>query len=148
MKKSALLAVALLIAAGIVSAVFAELINGAGQLEPHIVFKGDTVYQINAASQSVDVYENDNVILSIDLTPNSPTALAITPDGNKIYVACSENIIQIIDATRNTIAGVVMDPGIRNPVNLLMSDDGAQLSVVNQDGSTVTIDTATDAVIR
>jgi len=74
-----------------------------------------------------------------------PQALAVTPDGSKVYAALHlAGVVAVIDAATGTVTDSVDVRG--KPVDLVFSQDGSRLFVSNLERSSVTvIDTASDA---
>ena len=65
---------------------------------------------------------------SQDVTGIAPTALAISPDGAKLYVACGGiNAVVVVNAKSGNIDGLI--PTAWYPNSLSMSTDGRQLAV-------------------
>ena len=73
------------------------------------------------------------------------SAVAVTPDGKKVYVANNiDQSVSVIDtATNNVVATVTV--GIR-PTTVTIIPDGTQANVTNADGTVSVINTATDTI--
>ena len=78
---------------------------------------------------------------------SNPIAVAVSPDGTKVYVTNYEsNNVSVIDTATNTVISTV-DVGAR-PGGIAVSPDGTKVYVTNEFSSNVSvIDTATNAVI-
>ncbi|MEU6221972.1 YncE family protein, partial [Streptomyces sp. NPDC047022] len=77
---------------------------------------------------------------------NTPTRVAITPDGTHAYVTNqNSNTVSVIDTTTNTVTATIHVGGI--PSGVAITPDGAHAYVTNQASNTVSvIDTATNTV--
>jgi len=113
--------------------------------------KMDTAIDVNPATPEIDP-------ITVGLNPG---AMAITPDGSKLYVAnfgsedVPDNTVSVIDVETDSVIDVnpqtpEIDPitvGLR-PGALAITSDGSRVYVTNSFDSTFTvINTATDAVI-
>ena len=103
-----------------------------------------------ATSPTVSMIDtiDDIVVQTIILTRFGAYDCAVTPDGTRVYVACSSAYVCVIDvATRAQIDEIALTPA-GNPESLAVSPDGAKVYVVNRGASTVeVIDTATNEVV-
>ena len=107
-------------------------------------------YITNQGDNTVSVIDtaNDTVTATIPVG-NGPLAVAISPDGKKVYVANAYDTatISVIDTSTNTITSTVPVGGTW-PYGVAVSPDGARLYIAKTDSNTVSvIDTATNTVI-
>lgn len=114
-------------------------------------YRGDwIVYILNSGNNTVLAYnpmEGFGDIITLDATP---TAIAITPNGRKAYVATSgssENDIAVIDLTTNNVYTTIATSS--TPSSVAITPDGRIAFVTDETGGTVLqIDTATDSIIN
>ncbi len=85
----------------------------------------DTVSVIDTAT--------NNIIATVDVG-SSPTGIAVSPDGTKVYVTnYDDNTTSVIDtATNNVIATVNVGAG---PMGVAVSPDGKKVYVTNYDAT-------------
>src|SRR5262249_35044704 len=79
----------------------------------------------------------------------SPYGLAVTPNGNKVYVANSSgiaNTVSVIDTSTSTVSATI--PVGTLPTGVAVTPDGGKVYVANYQSNTVSvIDAAADTVI-
>jgi YVTN family beta-propeller protein len=95
------------------------------------------VYVANGNKDSVSVIdsESNKVVRTIKLQPFqkavvgiAPTALALSPDGTKLFVACGGiNAVAQVDAASGRLEGLI--PTAWYPSSLSISDDGQYLAI-------------------
>ena len=89
---------------------------------------------------------NNNVLTTIDFA-ETPTGIAVHPDGSKVYATAGEaaGTLAVIDTTTNTVTGTVtVGP---YPVGVAVIPTGTKVYVANEANDTVSvISTATNAV--
>jgi YVTN family beta-propeller protein len=95
------------------------------------------VYVANANKDSVSVIDDrqNRVVRTISVQPFAakvagiaPTALAISPDGSTLYVACGGiNAIAMVNTSSGSVAGLI--PTAWYPNALSLSPDGKQIAV-------------------
>ena len=104
------------------------------------------LYVANADSDNISVVDTNtnSVIRTIDLAPypgakqgSSPNALAVSPDGNTLYVANATNNDIAVIALGNAdipdrVVGLI--PTAWYPTGLVVSPDGKELDVINAKG--------------
>jgi YVTN family beta-propeller protein len=81
---------------------------------------------------------------------NLPFGVAVTPDGNKVYVANEvDNTVSVIDTATDTVVGLPIRVGNRySPLGIAVTPDGSKVYVANNGSNTVlVIATATDTVV-
>jgi YVTN family beta-propeller protein len=123
---------------------------------------GKRAYVANTFAESVSVLDLTNNRLlevngkkSIDLRPSPldfkrPSAIAITPDGKRAYVAnYYDDTVSVIDTATNTVLdlnGIKVGEG---PKAITITPDGERAYVANRSDHTVSvIDTATNSVVK
>src|SRR6185312_6946622 len=93
--------------------------------------------QANSASTVtvIDTSTNNTVGSPIPVYPN-PNGLAVTPDGNKVFVtSASSNNVSVIDtATAAVVATIPVGSG---PYAAAVSPDGTKVYVSNQTGNAI-----------
>ena len=91
---------------------------------------------------------DDIVVQTIILTRFGAYDCAVTPDGTRVYVACSSAYVCVIDvATRAQVDEIELTQA-GNLESLAVSPDGAKVYVVNRGAATLeVIDTATNTVV-
>jgi YVTN family beta-propeller protein/VCBS repeat-containing protein len=77
-----------------------------------------------------------------------PWGLALSPDGNRLYVGnLGSHSVSAVDTATGTVSNTIQ-VGL-NPAGLALSSDGARLYVANESDNTVSvIDTATSTVVK
>lgn len=86
---------------------------------------------------------------AIQMSPASPTALAVSADGKFLYCACAtENRIAILDAQTSQVISFVEVP--KSPLGLALSKDGTRLYAVcaAPESTVVVIDTSTRKTVN
>jgi len=104
------------------------------------------VYVTNFASKNVSVIDtaNDKVVDTIDVG-DSPSGIAITPDGSSAYVAnLDSGDVSVIDTATNTVVGTPIVLG--DPTGIAITPDGSSAYVTVESGI-FEIDTATNMVV-
>ena len=116
---------------------------------------GRRLYVTNALD-SVTVLDTatNAVIATINTGTTSPSGVAVSPDGSKIYVAnYATAVVLVIDAATNAIVATIPIPEgipgvIPTPYVLAVTPDGARVYVTILNGTFVdVIDTSTNTVI-
>ncbi len=97
------------------------------------------VYVANSNSDSVSVIDSksNRVVQTVEIQPFAeraggiaPTALALGPDGSKLYAACGGiNAVVVLDTANGRIDGMI--PTAWYPSALRMSPDGKQFAVAS-----------------
>jgi YVTN family beta-propeller protein len=121
---------------------------------------GSKVYVANVSSNTVSVIDTAtntvNATIPVGLPPPPPPfcgpvcamAVAVSPDGNKVYVTntfSNSNTVSVIDTTTNTVSATI--PVGRPSLGVAVTPDGSKVYVANADAGTVSvIDTATNMV--
>jgi len=74
-----------------------------------------------------------------------PSALALSPDGSRLYVADqgTQSLVVVATATNTTVASI---PGMNAPTNVAVSPDGTRVYVADLGGYVSVIDTATNTI--
>lgn len=95
------------------------------------------LYVANGNSESVAVIDTEtkNVIRTVELQPFSqkvrgiaPTAVAVTPDGGTVFIACGGiNAVAVLDAAAGRVRGLI--PTAWYPSGLAVSPDGKYIAV-------------------
>jgi len=93
------------------------------------------IYVANQGSNTVSVL-SDNPTVTVDVG-GSPTALAVTPDGDFVYVTKSEGTVSVIQTSDNTVTDTV-DVGVA-PEGITVGPEGTNIYVANSGSNTVNI---------
>ncbi|HPG34565.1 MAG TPA: hypothetical protein PLM34_11965, partial [Lentimicrobium sp.] len=122
-----------------------EGIPAVGGASPNsLVATNDYVFVTNGTNDNISVIsiEKDTVVSTIYLKPDErikqfrgviPFGLALSPDQQKLYVACSGiNAVAVVDVRTLTVAGYI--PTGWFPSKLEVSNDGTKLIVANAKG--------------
>ena len=110
----------------------------------------DTLLVANSGSDSVSVIDTDTNATVGSPIPvgHEPSAIAISPDGQRAYVANSgSDSVSVIDVATRTVVGSPIT-GLAHPVAIAVSPDGTKVYVNGAMASRLeVIDTATNAVV-
>ena len=116
----------------------------------HVANAGDG--EFTAGSVSIIDTSTNTVVAELvtgsGVISTIPHALAVTPDGSKVYVAnAGEGTVSVIDtATKQVVGDPVFVGG--EPFDVAVSPDGSWVYVANNgDGTVSVIDTTTDQVV-
>lgn len=122
-----------------------EGIPAVGGASPNsLVATNDYVFVTNGTNDNISVIsiQKDTVVSTIYLKPDArmrqfrgviPFGLALSPDQEKLYVACSGiNAVAVVDAKRLEVLGYI--PTGWFPAKLKVSNDGKKLIVSNAKG--------------
>ncbi len=104
-------------------------------------------YVANISGNSLSVVNTGNNTVAATVSmPASPSGLAVTPDGTRVYVACQgANTVAVLSTATNSVIATI--PVGTTPVQLAVSPNGAQVYVVIRGQNQVAIiDTATNTV--
>jgi YVTN family beta-propeller protein len=74
----------------------------------------------------------------------APRDVAMLPDGSRVFVACGNNSLNVIDTASNLSTGTVP---IADPAKLSLSPTGARLYATTSDGHLVIVDTSSNSVV-
>ena len=92
----------------------------------------------------IDTVTN-TVVDTVTLPAEGPFAVAVHPDGTRVYVGAGD-LVSVIDTVTNTVVDTVTVG--RRPVAAAVNSDGTRIYVANQlDASVSVIDTVTNAVV-
>src|SRR5436190_68992 len=84
-------------------------------------------------------------------TGGFPVAVAITPDGTRVYAVNNNGSVAVIDTASNTVIGSPIPAGL-GAGSIAITPDGRQAYVTNRDagppGTVTVIDTASNTVTR
>ena len=119
-------------------------INLAGTLVYAVDPVGGRLYRISTTTNTVL-----NSVVFDAVAGSLPLALAISPDGSRVYVAdAAKNLVRVFDATTLVQIGPSIPVGA-NPVALAFDTNGSILYVANHNANNIqAIDTATLSVVR
>lgn len=124
-------------------AVEAEYTVGSGPTS--VVVRGDRIYVSNGGSDSVSIIDTTAGIVTTISVAGQPNALALSNNGERLYVTTDDGGIKVVDALAKTL---LTDETIDLPSSdIALSADGALLYSLNRNGTISAIDTATGAVI-
>jgi YVTN family beta-propeller protein len=119
---------------------------------------GSKVYVTNISSNTVSIIDTATNTVSATITVGPPPpaicgpicdmAVAVSPDGSKVYVTntfFNSNIVSVIDTTTNTVSATI--PIGRPSLGVVVTPDSSKVYVTNADaGSVSVIDTATNTI--
>lgn len=114
---------------------------------------GERVYVANAGSDEVSVIDtsSEKVTKVIDLPDDSrPWAVAISPDGNSVYVTCrnldsNERLVSVIDSRSNAVSATI--PVKPDPFGIAVAPNGRHAYVTDGRNSVQAINTKTNKVV-
>ncbi len=117
-------------------------LTGAGAGALAITPNGQYVYVVNEFSETIDVVNVQNpllTIVSIALPTGAfPVAIAITPDGTRAYVANAGNdTVSVIDTANNTVLTAISSS--TTPTDVAVTPNGQYVLVTNQNSNTVSV---------
>jgi YVTN family beta-propeller protein len=128
--------------------VVATLSVGSSPVALVVSKKGDFVYVSNISSNTISVIETSTNTVTKTLSTNAPFGLAITPDGNTLYVAnqLSPGTVSVLSTGTGS---VIQTLAVGNyPTGVAITPNGQQVYVTNNaDGTVSVIDTATNQVL-
>jgi YVTN family beta-propeller protein len=103
-------------------------------------------YIANNGSQNVSVINTaTNQVTSTIQVGGSPTSVAVSPDGRKVYIANWFYAVNVIDTANNAVTSI---PNNGNAVGIAVRPDGRRAYAANfYDQSVSVIDTGTNTVI-
>lgn len=110
---------------------------------------GTRVYVMNAGDNTISVIDTaaDTVIATIALggtAINGPELIAVTPDGNWLYVATLQGSVYVVSTSANRVVATISVP---DADAVVITPDGARAYVQTvSTGGVSVIDTATNAV--
>jgi len=113
------------------------------------VFAQPFAYVPNSVSNTVSVIDTaTNIVVDTIMVGTTPFAVAVTPDGTRVYVATeNSNTVSVIDTATNTVVGLPIAVGTK-PSGVAITPDGARAYVTNQISNNVSvINTATNTVV-
>ncbi|WP_059020528.1 Ig-like domain-containing protein [Mycobacterium sp. M26] len=123
-------------------AVEAEYAVGSGPTS--VVVRGDRIYVSNGGSDSISIIDTTAGIVTTISVAGQPNALALSNNGERLYVTTDDGGIKVVDALAKTL---LTDETIDLPSrDIALSADGALLYSLNRNGTISAIDTATGAV--
>ncbi len=117
-----------------------------GFLSPSYAF----ITNINSNTVSVINTENNNLTATVPVGIN-PLGVAVSPDGNKVYVTNAnydrKGTISVIDTAVNKVTDTIDVGDKYSPCGIAVTPDGEKLYVANRDINAVSvIDTATNTI--
>ncbi len=108
-------------------------------------------YVINAGSSGLGngtvqvINTATNSIISNITVGNNPTGIAITPNGQYVYVTnYGSNTVSVINTTTNTVTSVI---NVGTPRDIAITPNGQYVYVTNFNGIVSIINTATNSII-
>jgi len=108
---------------------------------------GKLLYVVNLNSNNIVVINTttDALIATIGVG-GYPVAVAVSPDGSRVYVTNSSNSVSVIDATTNLVKTTI--PVGRSPFGIAVSADGSKVFVAISGANNVSvIDAATGTIV-
>ena len=103
-------------------------------------------YVANSNSNTVSVVNtNTNAIVTTIAVGSSPTAVSVSPNGSRAYVANGNATVSVINTVNNQVISTIPVPP--NPQGIAVSTDGSKVYVGSRNNGTVTvINAATNTV--
>jgi YVTN family beta-propeller protein len=121
--------------------------NGFGQQGMALSPDGTRLYSLTSTGVAV-IDTSTNTVIDNVVTPNPPTAVAVSLDGTMLYLTqpTADQVIAVNASTLATVATVAVGDG---PVSLVATPDGSRIYVTNINGvgtsAVSVIDTTTNA---
>jgi YVTN family beta-propeller protein len=113
---------------------------------PAVTPNGARVYVTNSFHNTVTVIDTlTNTVIDTITVGQSPSGIAITPDGTRAYVASRNRTISVIDTSTNTVIATIAANG--DPLAVAITPDGTRAYVSNTTGSVSVVDTGTNTII-
>ncbi len=103
-------------------------------------------YITNQGDMTVSVIDTaTNTVTATVIVESSPTGVAVSPDGSRVYVAnLGSNMVSVIDATKTPPAVIANVTVIgSSPFGVAVSQDGSRVYVTNRDSNNVSVIDAT-----
>jgi len=112
---------------------------GTGQDPTGIAVSGDRVFVINQLDKTLTVRNTATNTTSTIALGSTPTALAVSPDGNRAYVTLpgTTNKLAIVDTANGQIVNQVTVGA--SPAGVAVSSDGRRVYVTNSGSNTVSV---------
>lgn len=106
-----------------------EVATGAGSMS--VAVTNSRAYVANYNARTISVIDTINGVKITDIMlANPPIAVAVTPDGSKVYVADdTSNLITVVNGTTNQLLAPIDFGSGRYPLALTVAPDGKQLYV-------------------
>ncbi|MGK2865859.1 MAG: Ig-like domain-containing protein [Mycobacterium sp.] len=125
------------------AAISAAPSKGVGGYPTGVVVSATTIYVTNAGSYSVSVIDRVTGATSTIKVISEPKALALSPDGTRLYVGGS-NAVSVINTTTNAVVAKVTTNG-GQIYGIDFSDNGQRVYVANSGKNTVSVIDTTKA---
>ncbi|MGW0157878.1 Ig-like domain-containing protein [Mycobacterium sp. NPDC003323] len=120
--------------------------KGVGWSPAGVVVSGTKIYVTNAGSNSVSVIDRTTGATSTIKVVSSPKAIALSPDGTRLYIGGS-NAVSVVNTATNTVVHKITTNG-GQIYGIDVSADGTRAYVTNYGKNTVSVlNTATGSVI-
>jgi YVTN family beta-propeller protein/VCBS repeat-containing protein len=108
-----------------------------------LAVSGTKIYVANATSNSISVIDRTTGVVTTISVVRSPKSVALSRDGNSLYVG-GNNKVSVINTATNTVTGTVTLNG-GQIYGIEFSPDGQRAYVVNSGSGTVSVIDATKA---
>jgi len=115
-------------------------------LIPAVTPNGARIYVTNVSQNTVTVIDTlTNTVIDTITVGQAPWGIAITPDGNRAYVANTSGTISVIDTATNTVTATITDSD--GPSGVAITPDGTRAYVSNGQGTVSVVDTGTNTIL-
>ncbi|MFC1891671.1 PKD domain-containing protein [Thermodesulfobacteriota bacterium] len=93
------------------------------------------------------IQTSDNTVVETIFVGGNPMDVAITPNGEYVYVSVSETTVLVIQTSDNTIVDTIESDDFNRPIRMAVTPDGAYVYAVNHHGNTVSVIQTSDNTI-
>ncbi len=114
-----------------------------------IAVSNEFAYVVNQSLKKISVIDLNSLepVALIDV-PNTPKGMAITPDGDKLFVGSARtNEVWVIDTQTRSLSATVKINGFSRCVRVIVSDDGQYVAVREFNGSKLAFLNANDGSV-
>lgn len=120
--------------------------NTCSPLIPAVTPNGARVYVTNFSQNTVTVIDTlSNTVVDTITVGQAPWGIAITPDGQRAYVANTSGSISVIDTTTNTVTTTITDSD--GPFGVAVTPDGTRVYVSNGQGTVSVVETSINTIL-
>lgn len=90
---------------------------------------------------------SDNIVVKTILVGGNPVDVAITPDGEYVYVSVDDTTVSVIRTSDNTLVDTITDGVGPRPSRMAVTPNGAYVFVVNHHSNTVSVIQTSDNTV-